>query len=63
MHGTVSDLIFCVEEIPHMAFQRNGDDLIFTHWVTLADSLECSSLDIKTLDGRNIKVAVDTLVK
>ena len=63
VHGTVSDLIFCIEELPHLAFKRNGDDLIFTHWTTLADSFECSSLEIRTLDGRNIKVAVDTLVK
>ena len=63
VHGTVSDLIFCIEELPQLCYKRLGDDLIYTQWITLADSLECKSLDIKTLDGRTIKVPVDTLVK
>jgi DnaJ family protein B protein 1 len=63
VHGTVSDLIFCVKEVPHLVFKRQGDDLIYTHWLKLADAFACCSIDIKTLDGRTISVGVDSLVK
>ena len=46
-----------------MNFKRKGDDLIYSQWVTLADSLQCSSIEVGTLDGRKISVSVDSLVK
>lgn len=52
VHGTVSDLIFCIEELPHLQFKRKGDDLIYTHRLSLADSFACPRVAVKTLDGR-----------
>lgn len=62
VHGTVSDLIFCIEEVPHFNFVRKGDDLVYTQIVTLADAFACPNVSLKTLDGRTIEVAVDEIV-
>jgi DnaJ-class molecular chaperone len=59
VHGTVSDLILCIEEQPHLNFKRKGDDLIYTQSVSLADAFTCPNVVVKTLDGRTISVGVD----
>jgi DnaJ-class molecular chaperone len=63
VHGTVSDLFFCIEELPHLSYTRKDDDLVFTKWITLAEALDCPSQKIKTLDGRTISVGVDSLIR
>jgi len=59
VHRTVSDLYFQIREIPHHNYQRNGDDLLYTHNLSLADALDCKSVKILTLDGRHLTIGLD----
>ena len=34
-----TDLVIKLVEVPHPEFKRNGDDLIYTHKITLNDAL------------------------
>ena len=59
VHGNVTDLIFCIEELPHFNFRRKGDDLIYTQTVKLEDAFTCPNVVLKTLDDRTLSVGVD----
>eukprot|EP00736_Rhodelphis_marinus_P008062 Rmarinus@m.2969 len=50
------DLVFIVREKPHPKFSRDGDNLIYTASISLADALLGTELEIKTLDKRTLKV-------
>lgn len=53
------DIVFVLEEKPHSAFSRRGDDLIFRHRVPLADALCGTTVEFTHLDGdpRRVQVA------
>lgn len=57
-----SDIIFVVKEIPHDRFKREGNDLIMNQEVSLANSLMGVAVDVKTLDGRNLKIPVNDTI-
>lgn len=55
--GSKQDLHFIIEEKPHESFTRDGDDLITTLSIPLKDALLGWSRQIKTIDGRQLKVS------
>lgn len=59
VHRTVSDLFLTITEIPHPKYQRKGDDLVYIHDFTLADALDCKSVDLLTLDNRHLNIGLD----
>jgi DnaJ family protein B protein 4 len=59
VHGMVSNLYFRIEEIHDSVYTRRGTDLIYTHKLSLAEALSCSSIDVVTLDQRVISVSLD----
>lgn len=61
VHRTVSDLYFQIKEIPHSQFVRKGDDLIYTHNLSLADAIDAKSITVPTLDGRKLSVGLDQI--
>ena len=63
VHGVTSDLLFDVYELPHPCFTRKGDNLIYTHILSLSEALNCSSISVITLDKRNIQVSIDSIVR
>jgi DnaJ-class molecular chaperone len=63
VHGNSSDLLFKIEELPHPSYSRKGDNLIYTHMLTLAEVFECATLNVPTLDGRSLAVAIDSIPK
>jgi len=52
------DVIVVVEIIKHEKFERNGDDLLMDHEISLADALTGSSFIIEHLDGRKLLVEI-----
>jgi len=52
------DLVFVIEEIPHEYFKREGDDLIYTAKISLAQALTGVKLNIPMLGGRNTEVMI-----
>ncbi|KAK6116478.1 hypothetical protein DH2020_049771 [Rehmannia glutinosa] len=57
------DLIFVVDEKPHPTFKRDGNDLIINQKISLLDALTGKTLNITTLDGRNLAITVSDIVK
>lgn len=47
-----------LQESPHPKFQREGNDLIYTRRLPLADALCGTTVSLTTLDGRPLSVPV-----
>lgn len=57
-----SDLVVKFEQEPHDSFVRKGDDLIYTHKLTLEDALMSQTVAVKTLDSRTVQVCPDEVI-
>lgn len=57
-----ADLVFVIDEKPHESFKRDGNDLVYTQKVPLADALTGTSLSVTTLDGRQLNVPVNEVI-
>lgn len=51
-----ADIVFTLQTKPHDRFERDGDDLIHTCTVDLADALTSVSTTVRTLDNRTLKI-------
>ncbi|GJQ70079.1 hypothetical protein Trydic_g22555 [Trypoxylus dichotomus] len=50
------DVVIILQQKPHEKFQRSGDDLYFSHTITLSEALCGLTFIIRHLDGRDILV-------
>ena len=57
-----ADIIFVIQESNEMSYTREGNNLIYTHRISLSDALSDCSLQIPTLDRRIISVACPEVV-
>ncbi|XXG46743.1 hypothetical protein AAC387_Pa02g1511 [Persea americana] len=57
-----ADLIFVIDEKPHKVYKRDGNDLIISHTVTLAEALRGTTVNLTTLDGRSLTIQVTDIV-
>ncbi|KAA8533030.1 hypothetical protein F0562_032853 [Nyssa sinensis] len=57
------DLIFVVDEKPHAVFKRDGNDLVIHQRILLLEALTGKTLNLITLDGRNITIPVTEIVR
>ncbi|TQD87822.1 hypothetical protein C1H46_026674 [Malus baccata] len=57
-----ADIVFIVDEKPHSVFKRDGDNLIVTQKVSLADALAGYTAQLTALDGRNLRVSIDSVI-
>jgi len=55
--GQAQTIVFVIEEKPHPAYQRDGDDLSTEIELSLVEAFTGFSKDLKTLDGRTLKVS------
>jgi DnaJ family protein B protein 4 len=60
--GKPANLVFVIEEKPHARFQRDGSDLVMDLRLRLVDALCGTKVDIQTLDGRTLSVAVPEVI-
>ncbi len=51
-----SDIVFTLQSRPHDRFERDGDDLVYTCPVTLADALTGVRTTVMSLDNRRIPI-------
>ncbi|KAJ1423572.1 HSP40/DnaJ peptide-binding [Sesbania bispinosa] len=58
-----ADLIFVVDEKPHAIFKRDGKDLVVIQKILLLDALVGKTLNLTTLDGRDITIQVTDIVR
>ncbi|KAG6400227.1 hypothetical protein SASPL_137052 [Salvia splendens] len=61
-HVIPSDLVFIIDEKPHRVFTRDGNDLIVTQKIPLAEALTGYTLHLTTLDGRNLTHPINTVI-
>ncbi|VVA14255.1 PREDICTED: dnaJ [Prunus dulcis] len=57
-----ADIIFIIDEKPHSFFKRDEDDLVVTQNISLADALTGHTALMTTLDGRNLRVSIDSII-
>ncbi|KAK9092709.1 hypothetical protein Syun_027620 [Stephania yunnanensis] len=57
-----ADLVFIVDEKPHSVFTRDGNDLITTEKISLAEALTGYTVNLKTLDGRHLSIPINNVI-
>ncbi|KAG4971442.1 hypothetical protein JHK82_037109 [Glycine max] len=57
-----SDLVFVIDEKPHPVFTRDGNDLVVTQKVSLAEALTGYTVHLSTLDGRVLNIPVNNVI-
>lgn len=57
-----ADVFYTMKECPHPRFQRNNNDLIYTHDMTLKNALCGETVQILTLDGRKLLIPINYVV-
>ncbi|XP_075480415.1 uncharacterized protein LOC142521107 [Primulina tabacum] len=57
------DLIFVIDEKPHPVFKRDGNDLLVNKKISLLDALTGKTINLTTLDGRDLAVPVSDIIK
>ncbi|GJZ74584.1 DnaJ homolog subfamily B member 1, partial [Tanacetum coccineum] len=58
-----ADLIFVVDEKLHEVFTREGNDLVVNQEISLVDALTGKTIELTSLDGRNLLIPVTEMVK
>ncbi|GLJ45300.1 hypothetical protein SUGI_0953390 [Cryptomeria japonica] len=57
-----ADLVFVIDEKPHDVYKRDGNDLIMTQKITLAEALAGYTVNLVTLDGRNLSIPITDVI-
>ncbi|XP_008813154.2 dnaJ homolog subfamily B member 4-like [Phoenix dactylifera] len=57
-----ADLVFVIDEKPHDVYKRDGNDLVVYQKIPLVDALAGTSINLTTLDGRDLAVNVIDVV-
>ncbi|XP_039035359.1 dnaJ homolog subfamily B member 4-like [Hibiscus syriacus] len=58
-----ADVIFVIEEKPHALYKRDGNDLVVNQEITLLEALTGRTLELTTLDGRNLLIPLTDIIK
>ncbi|WJX44586.1 hypothetical protein P8452_31540 [Trifolium repens] len=59
---TAADLVFVIDERPHSVFSREGNDLIVTQKISLAEALTGYTVHLTTLDGKNLSIPINNVI-
>ncbi|PON46666.1 Terminal organelle assembly protein [Parasponia andersonii] len=57
-----ADLVFIIDEKPHSTFTRDGNDLVVTLRISLAEALTGYMVHLTTLDGRNLTIPINNVI-
>ncbi|KAF3965021.1 hypothetical protein ACB098_06G116400 [Castanea mollissima] len=57
-----ADLVFIIDEKPHSVFTRDGNDLIVTQKISLAEALTGYTVHLTTLDGRTLTIPINNVI-
>uniref|UniRef100_A0A5B7AJB2 J domain-containing protein n=2 Tax=Davidia involucrata TaxID=16924 RepID=A0A5B7AJB2_DAVIN len=58
-----ADLIFVIDEKPDAIYTRDGNDLLVNQEISLLEALAGKTLELTTLDGRNIMIPLTEIIK
>lgn len=57
-----ADLVFVIDEKLHPIFTRDGNDLVVTKSISLAEALTGYTLHLNTLDGRSLTIPINNVI-
>ncbi|XP_042438584.1 dnaJ homolog subfamily B member 4-like [Zingiber officinale] len=57
-----ADITFIIDEKPHPLFSREGNDLIATQTISLAEALTGYTVQLATLDGRSLAIPINKVI-
>ncbi|KAF8400745.1 hypothetical protein HHK36_014045 [Tetracentron sinense] len=57
-----ADLVFVIDEKPHDIYKRDGNDIVVSQKVSLAEALAGTTVNLTMLDGRNLTFPVSDIV-
>ncbi|XP_065874086.1 uncharacterized protein [Euphorbia lathyris] len=57
-----ADLVFIIDEKPHPVYTRDGNDLVVTQKISLAEALTGYTVHLTTLDGRNLSIPITSVI-
>jgi len=57
-----ADLVFVIDEKPHDLYTREGNDLLVHRKIALVDALAGTTVNLKTLDGRDLVIKLTDVV-
>lgn len=57
-----ADLVFIIDEKPHSTFTRDGNDLVVTQKISLAEALAGFTAHLTTLDGRSLAIPINSVI-
>lgn len=57
-----ADLVFVIDEKPQSVFTRDGNDLIVTQKISLVEALTGYTVQLTTLDGRNLSIPINNII-
>lgn len=60
---TPADVVFIIDEKPHSVFTREGNDLIAIQKLSLAEALTGYTVNLTTLDGRNLTIPINNVIQ
>ncbi|OEL18344.1 DnaJ-like protein subfamily B member 4 [Dichanthelium oligosanthes] len=64
LHGQLAqDLTFILDVKPHDMYILDGNNLLVKHEIPLVDALAGTAINLRTLDGRNLPVRVEEVVR
>ena len=59
--GIAGDLIIQIEEIKHPVFERDGNNILYDHFISISDAILGTSLEVPIIDGKaKIKIEPGT---
>uniref|UniRef100_A0ACD5TDV3 Uncharacterized protein n=1 Tax=Avena sativa TaxID=4498 RepID=A0ACD5TDV3_AVESA len=61
-NSIAADLVFIIDEKPHPVYTRDGNDLVATQKIPLADALAGHTVHLTTLDGRSLTVPISSVI-
>lgn len=62
-HTPARDLVYVITQRKHETYTLQGDDLRTTIRINLVDALAGAVLLVRTLEGRDVKVAIDCVIR
>ncbi|XP_062196562.1 uncharacterized protein LOC133899579 isoform X4 [Phragmites australis] len=57
-----ADIVFIIDEEPHDVYTREGNDLLVYKKIDLVDALAGTTVNLKTLDGRDLAIQIIDVV-
>ncbi|KAG6469778.1 dnaJ homolog subfamily B member 1-like [Zingiber officinale] len=58
-----ADLVFVIDEKPHEVYKRDSNDLVVRQKISLVDALAGTTINLTTLDGRDLVIDITDVVK